>query len=520
MAESLSKWHGNDVIGGAWLSATYGFVPVQPLRFTSTIGPSRSSRNTGNLRSTQFTEQYRPEPTLRAHLEFMMRYERISLEFLARLFAVTGPDELLAWIKEEPTGRYARRACFYFELLTGTRLEFEGVLNGGYVDALEEDRYWTASKGENDRRWRVRNNLPGNHRFCPIVLLTDRVREAIEFDFAVAWGEMEREFSKELLARSAVWLTLKESRASFAVEGEGDKADRVHRFAAAMESQLGRHRDIFEPETVEMLQREVLGNDAAFHGLRKSPIFVGQTRSSGEIVHYIAPDWQVAQDILAGLSSCDEVTADSNSILRATALSFGFVYAHPLTDGNGRISRFIINDVLRRARVIPEPFVLPVSAVILSSMHNYDRALERLSRPLMRRYAGAYWFGERVRYEDGRTSDFHFNGYKDAAPTWRYPDLTDHVEYLADVIRVTLNEEMRTEAREMRAFRDARAAIKEVFEAPDPDVDRIIRSVSENRWAISGKLLEEFPKLARAEVAEGIVGAVRNSFEGNGGQGR
>ena len=88
----------------------------------------------------------------------------------------------------------------------------------------------------------------------------------------------------------------------------------------------------------------------------------------------------MVRGMLEGLAECDRLTVGRHPILRAAVLSFGFVYVHPLTDGDGRISRFLINDVLRRDGVLPEPFVLPISAVIAGSMRHYDRTLEFLSK--------------------------------------------------------------------------------------------------------------------------------------------
>lgn len=42
--------------------------------------------------------------------------------------------------------------------------------------------------------------------------------------------------------------------------------------------------------------------------------------------------------------------SDDGAMCSAVA-SFGFVYIHPLADGNGRVHRFLINDVLRRDEV-------------------------------------------------------------------------------------------------------------------------------------------------------------------------
>jgi len=515
MDDFLSKWAVDEAIGGAWLALRYGVDPVQPLRMVSRIASGRSRTRRGNRWEMNYEERYRPAPTFRGHLEFMLRHERVNLEFLARLFAVAGFEELSDWSRDEPTGRYSRRAGFFYEWLTGRALEFGGVTNGGYVDALDPKLYFTATKGTNVPRWRVRDNLPGDQSFCPVVLLTDAVDEALSFDISGAWKRLESEFGVELLERSAVWLTVKESRASFAIEGEARQTDRIQRFATVLQTEVGRHDDVFSVESLLHLQQAILGDVTTRQGIRRSPIFVGESRGGLEIVHYVAPHWDLARQMLRGLARLERSTRGRSALLRAAALSFGFVYVHPLTDGNGRISRFLINDVLRRDAALPEPFVLPVSAVISRGMRGYDRTLEIFSKPLMRHYAKGYRFGESVRYEDGFTSTFHFDAYDDAEPAWRYPDLTDHVEYLGEVVRTTVDVEMREEARQMRAYRSARLAVNDIIEGPTEDLDRIVRSVRENDWAISNKLLKEFPRLGDEDVATRIVEAVRLVFDRN-----
>ncbi len=514
MDNILSKWTVDDAVGAAWLADRYGVDPVQPLRVLSRIGRRRSSQREGNRWQNTYEERYRPAPTFGAHFEFMLRHEYISLEFLARLYDVIDPNELIAWLRDEPSGRYARRAGFLYEWLTLRDLDFSGVTNGVYVEALEKDRYLTAFKPTTSTRWHVKNNLPGDQTFCPIVVLTDVVSEAIAYDVAVAWSKLEDEFGAELIRRSSVWITIKESRSSFAIEGEGKQTTRIRRFAHVMEAELGHHDNVFTQDTLNYLQRAIIGDTATRYGIRRSPIFVGETRGAMEIVHYIAPHWDVARAMLGGLAICERLTRGSNPLLRAAVLSFGFVYAHPLTDGNGRISRFLVNDVLRRDGVLPEPFVLPVSAVISSAMRDYDRTLEILSKPLMRSYSGAYQFGKSVLYDDGLTSTLHFEAYGEAEPVWRYPDLTDHVQYLCDVVKTTIDVELREEATQMRAYRSARRAVNEIIEGPDEELDRIVRSVSENGWKVSAKLRSEFPLLASEDLVSRLVEAVRESFKG------
>jgi Fic family protein len=203
-------------------------------------------------------------------------------------------------------------------------------------------------------------------------------------------------------------------------------------------------------------------------------------------------------------------------VLRAAALAFAFVYIHPMRDGNGRIHRFLINDTLVRDKAIPEGVILPVSATITSSVDfrsSYDRTLEVFSRPFMRRYATAYRFGEMVTCEDGTRSNFVFDDYEDARFAWRYPDLTEHVRYTARVIEHTIRTEMADEARALITFQLAQQRLKDVLEMPNQDANRVIRSVKENGWRVSGKLVAEYPRLADELLARRVVEAVQSAFE-------
>lgn len=64
--------------------------------------------------------------------------------------------------------------------------------------------------------------------------------------------------------------------------------------------------------------------------------------------------------------------------MRASVLAFGFVYIHPLADGNGRVHRFLFNDILRRDGVLPESVILPISSVIAESSSEQQRYAQLL----------------------------------------------------------------------------------------------------------------------------------------------
>jgi hypothetical protein len=504
-------------VGLKELESRYGVKLVQPLRVASAIGTTRASRESAEQIQNQYPTTYRPQDTFAGHFEFGLKYEEIHLEFFCRLFAAVGPGPIEAWCQQEPFGQYARRAGFFYEWLTGQRLDVPDLSKGNYIDAISSSDYLTRTHAVRDRRWRVNNNMPGSSAFCPMVRRTAAVQEALAFDLAAALAELDREFGEDVLIRSAAWLTFKESRASFLIEKEADKTDRIKRFAHAMAEHCGRIDDPLSAASLLTLQNSILGEGAMRLGLRLSPVFVGQSTIRDDIVHYIAPHFNDVQGMLDGLKVFELATRGREALARAAVQAFAFVYIHPMADGNGRIHRFLINDTLLRDKAIPEGVILPVSASITNTRefgHGYDRTLEAFSRPLMRRYATAYRFDELITHADGVKSNFIFDAYEDANAAWRYPDLTEHVLYTTRVVAHTINSEMAQEARVLMTFQLAQRRAKEVMEMPDADLARVIRSIQENGWRISGKLCAEYPKLGDKQLALRLVEAVRSAFEG------
>ncbi|SAI31540.1 Fic/DOC family [Bordetella ansorpii] len=498
------------------LAERYGIELAQPLRVESVIGTTRVSRESNGQVENKYPASYEPADDFAGHFEFGLKYEEIHLEFFARLFAATGPEPIAAWCRQAPFGQYARRTGFLYEWLTGQRLDVPDVTNGGYVDAVSSQQYLTRVEPVRVRRWRINDNLPGVPAFCPLVRRTEAVQQALQFDLDAALRELNQTFGADILMRTASWLTFKESRASFLIEKEADKADRIQRFAHVIAKYCGHIDDPLSNDSLQTLQAGILGHEAVGLGLRRSPVFVGQATMREDIVHYIAPPFEELPRLIDGLKAFEVATRGGEPLARAATLAFAFVYIHPMRDGNGRIHRFLINDTLIRDKAVPDGVILPVSATITSSIDfraRYDRTLEVFSRPFMQRYAASYRFGELVTYEDGTQSNLVFDDYADAQVAWRYPDLTEHVLYTAQVVAHTVRTEMADEARVLVVFQRAQERLKEVLEMPDQDANRIIRSLKENGWQISGKLRKTYPQLDNAQRAERVVEAVRSAFE-------
>jgi hypothetical protein len=511
----------NNLIGGAWLAQQYSLPLAFQLASVSQIGGRRTTQTDGSGRCQQtYLEAMRPESDLRGHLTFHLKHESPSLELLSRLFEVCNEEDLVLWFRAEPTGQYARRACFLFEWMVGRQLNVEGATQGNYVDALDSDAVVAASPERSvpSRRWRVRDNLPGTPAFCPIVRKSDQAAAAMALDVARLLGELREEFGEALLMKSAVWMTMRESKSSFAIEGEGDKEDRIQRFASVLGRRTGQGEVPLTNSSLAQLQSEILGDrtSVAQFGLRQSPVFVGESVRFQEVVHYIAPPAQDLEAMLSGLQVFLDRTSGQSPVMRAAVAAFGFVYIHPLADGNGRVHRFLVNDILRRDNVVPDPLIVPISSLITADRGErraYDRVLEEVSRPLMALLAGEFTFGSNVTYPDGINSNLQVRSPALAQPVWRMPDLTPHLLYLSDLIARTIREDMREESRYMRSHGRARAAIKDVIEMPDHQVDRVIRSIESSGGKLSNALVNEIPALAREGVWAEILAATQTAFQ-------
>lgn len=510
-----------NLIGGAWLAACTGIELVMPLAVQSRIGGRRATHVEDGITTETYVESMRPTEDLRGHLTFHLKHEVLHLELLSRVFEQIHTQELVSWIAAEPSGQYARRTGFLFEWLTGQELAMDATTAGSYVDVVDSQKLVAASEGRAvpNKRWRVRDNLPGTRAFCPLIRKTPVVKQAMALDVPQMLHALALEFGEDVLMRSAVWMTLRESKSSFAIEGEADQLDRIQRFADVLARRTGQGACPLDGAALAQLQSEILGTRVTLQqfGLRQSPVFVGEVVRYQEVVHYVAPPFEDMLEMLNGLQVFLERTAGQSTVMRSAVAAFGFVYMHPLADGNGRVHRFLINDVLRRDGAVAAPMVLPVSSLISSDAADrraYDGILDSISAPLMRAVTGKYTFTpSQTVYADGIRSNFVFSGDEVARPVWRYLDLTSHVAYLADVLERTVKEDMREESRYLRSHAQARAAIKEIVEMPDAQLDRVIRSAQANQGKLSNVLRDEVPFLADPKVWDAIVQVITDSFK-------
>ena len=117
-------------------------------------------------------------------------------------------------------------------------------------------------------------------------------------------------------------------------------------------------------------------------------------------------------------------------VLHAAAVAYGFVFLHPFENGNGRIHRLLIHNILARRDFTPEGLMFPVSAAMLKNPGEYGASLEAFSKLLMP-------FVEFELDQEGRMTVLN-----DTVVWYRYIDMTSQAEALFGFIEKTIETEL------------------------------------------------------------------------------
>ena len=447
-----------------------------------------------------YSPRHMPDASLQGHLVFALKHEGLDLAVLKRLFAATGPAPLADLVRAQPTGAYARRIWFLYEWLTGARLDLPNAGRGAYPLVVDPNRQYAVAARTSPRH-RVKNNLPGTPAFCPLVFRTEALEGFIATDLRARAQQAIAAVPRALLARTAAFLLLKDSKSSFAIEGEHPPQDRIQRWARAI-GQAGQ-RSIDHDELLR-LQRIVIGDDRFVHlGLRTEGGFVGHRdrESRTPIPDHISARPDDLPQLVEGLVAFDRESAwQLDPVVAASVLAFGFVYIHPLDDGNGRLHRYLIHHVLAERGFNPPGLAFPVSAAILDRIDDYRAALEDYSRRLL----------PFVRWEP--TEHGNVRVLNDTGDYYRYFDATPQTEFLYGSVQRTIELDLPQEAEFLRRYDAFRNDLDLVVDMPDRLSDLLFRFLHRNAGTLSRRRRErEFAALTDDEVAR-IEAIYREAF--------
>jgi len=443
------------------------------------------------------TPRHQPKPNLSSHLIFALRYEGIDLRILKKLFEIIPEKEIREMIEKEPSGIYIRKIWFLYEWLLNVELNLKLPQNYsrlGYIDLVDEKLQY-AAKGVQSKRHRVFNNLPGVKEFCPMVRKTAVIEEHLKLNLSSTIKTIVGKIHPDVMARTAAFLLLKDSKASYAIEGEDPPLTRAHRWGYAI-GQAG-EKKLSEEELLRLQQIVIDKPRFTKLGFREQEGFIGEhdRRYGTPIPDHISARYKDLTSLIKGLIETDRKLEDDESIdavLVSAIIAFGFVFIHPFVDGNGRIHRFLIHHVLARKNYVPRGLIFPVSGIILEKLDEYRTVLESYSRPLL----------DFIEWKP--TKDNNVEVLNETIDFYRYFDATKQVEFLYKCVRETIEHTIPAEITYLEKHDRMKRYLDDLYDMPDKTVALAVRFLEQGSGKFSKRALANEFKELTAEEAEAI----------------
>ena len=427
------------------------------------------------------------------HLVFALKYEGVNLLLFSKLHERLNNAALLELVNIEPLGQYSRRIWFLLEWVSGVQIQGKSdISKKSYIPVIDEKLQFGIS-GIKSPRHLVLNNLPGTRKFCALVRKTEKIENHLSKDYIALNRKQISGIRKDIIQRASAFLLLKDSKASFTIEGESPRSKRATRWGNAI-GQAGVN-DLTREELIR-LQQLVIENSRFVHmGFREKGGFVGvHDRATGEpMPDHISARHEDLEDLIDGLIQANQmlIKDDIHAVVAAAMIAFGFVFIHPFEDGNGRIHRYLIHHLLAKKAFTDQGIIFPVSSSILNHIHDYQKVLESYAKPLL----------DIIEWEE--TPDHNVQVTKQTSDYYRFFDATPQAEFLFDCVEDTIRNIVPQEIKFLANYDLFKKYMDEEFEMPDKMVSMLVRFLEQNQGVLSKRAREkEFAMLTDSEVKQ------------------
>ena len=431
------------------------------------------------------------------HLLFALRHEGVNLAVLTEALPHVPGGALQRRLAERPLSAPLRRAAFLWEHFTGEKLELRRPIKTR-LPLFDPDRYVTGPCRPSER-WKVDVNGIGGLTYCPTVEKTDAVERHREGDVlasAARWfsalGTLRRERVRE-------WARLTEARATHALERETSSAERTERFSGVL-NRMGETEALSETG-LSTLQNELLPSPKNHaHAWRTEQNWLGRVNGRDALsVTYVPPRPNDLPDLMDGFLAMVNGWGDAiDPVVRAAVASFGFVYLHPFMDGNGRVSRLLLQRELARPRRLGPGDLLPVSAAMKAKAEDYFGALAAFSAPARR-----FWEVE------GGGEEAPVFTFKGTTNLYRYWDCTAQVEFLFRMTEETLDVHLHEEVEYIDIFDEICRRVEERFDLRQSHLFTLVGSALDRNGILSRTIRKRFADKVEPEAMDFIEEAAR-----------
>ena len=436
------------------------------------------------------------------HLLFALKYEGVNLQILAEALPKIPGGDLIARLRESPTGVYIRKACYLWEWFAAAELTDLPSIAGPYEPLFDPENHVTGELRRN-QKWRINFNGIGSAAYCPTVRLTPAIKDGIAGDVLGRTRSFLDSLGPTSADRALSWAYLSETDSSFAIEREAPSQNKTETFVALLQ-QAHEGRPLSE-DYLSDLQSATITNPfdkAASFRHEQNWLRGGGLRGPGSVT-YVPPSPELLSELMpAFMAMANGLPRQIDPIVAASVASFGFVFLHPFMDGNGRLSRFLFHHALCRSDRLEKGLLLPVSVAMKRQEAEYLRALQSFSVP-----ARKLW---KVIWLDEDRFDFKFNG---ADAVYRFWDATPCVEFGYRMAEQALEVDLRQETEFLARFDRIANAVNDEFDVRSNDQHLLVVSALQNGGRISNnrrkKLADRVPeavfefveRLAKSELA-------------------
>ncbi len=438
-----------------------------------------------------YDRRYRPDSEVAGHLFFALKHETLDLLVLKEILVRLGSETVTATVQNHQQKQLARKLWFLYEWLTAEKLPLDDAESRiRYVPLLDSRQYFTGPNRPSARH-RIIDNLSGSRSFCPVIRKTEVLIKFINDDLSNKVREVMGRTSREVWRRAASFMLLADSRASFAIEGERPPRNRIERWAQVI--QKSGNRPLSMTEILNMHEALIQDHRFVTKGFRTEGVFLGERDRSGEPQpEFIGACPQDIESLMQGLLDSHRIMSPGSvdPVIHAAAIAFGLVFIHPFEDGNGRMHRALIHQILTERSFAPPGIVFPVSAVMLERIEEYQRVLREFTLPLMR---GIQW---------QPTEKGNVEVLNDTADLYRYGDYTAIAEFLYRSVEQTISELLPKEVHYLTCYDKARQVIANRIDMPANQIRNLIMFITQNDMKLSLKRREkEFAALTDEEVS-------------------
>ena len=327
-----------------------------------------------------YPASYWPGDSIGDQLEFALKYDGTNLGILASVFEVVKADEFARYVRSKPTGKYARRLWFLYELLTGNtpvgRPHAWQLCRPARPRRLLCARSGTCCPPPTHPRQFAREQrvLPDDS--------SDRSPETVRARRPRA-AKQRRHLcgSTALLKRALSYLYTKETKSSFEIEHATPSSTRSERFVRLL--QLAETEDFLTSLISSSCRIESLIHVFAISTTAALKLRGETVAWQRENVHYASPKPDDLHSLMEGLIAAHGRIdhGEISAVAHAAAIAYGLVFLHPFEDGNGRSHRFLIHNILARRGLLLKGSCFPCprrcSRIGSNMMLPSERSLER-----------------------------------------------------------------------------------------------------------------------------------------------